>query len=86
VRTNVKDVGSSSLLVMIFDRTCGFETVYRNSDRKMPQPPNGPPHKGIQSPFTKSDEEPGCCDAHCTGERGGPALLPFFLQTASRFC
>jgi hypothetical protein len=23
----------------------------------MPQPPNGPPHKGIQSPFTKSDTD-----------------------------
>jgi hypothetical protein len=39
---------------MMFDRTCGFETVYRNSDRKMAQPPNCLQHKDIQSPFTKS--------------------------------
>jgi hypothetical protein len=50
--------GSSSLLVMMLDRTCGSETVYRNSDRKLPQPPNGLQHKDIQSPFTKSDEDP----------------------------
>jgi hypothetical protein len=50
-------MGSSSLLVMMFDRTCGFATVYRNSE-KMPQPPNCPQHKDIQSPFTKSDEDP----------------------------
>ena len=43
---------------MMFDRTCEIETVYRNSDRKMPQPPNGLQHKDMQSPFTKSDEDP----------------------------
>jgi hypothetical protein len=43
-----------TLLVMMFDRTRGFETVYRNSDRKMPQLPKGLQHKDIQLPFTKS--------------------------------
>jgi hypothetical protein len=46
------------LLVMLFDRTCGIATVYRNSDRKMPQPPNYLLHKGIQAAFTKTDDEP----------------------------
>ena len=50
--------GSSSLLVMMFDRTYGFETVYRNSDRKMSQLPKCLQHKDIQSPFTKNGDDP----------------------------
>jgi hypothetical protein len=61
-----QEVGSSSLLVMLFDRTCEFETVYRNSGRKMSQPPNYLLHKGIQAAFTKSDEEPGGSGHVCT--------------------
>ena len=55
---SVKEVGSSSLLVMLFGRTCGIETVYRNSGRNMSEPPNDLRHKGIQAAFTKSDEDP----------------------------
>ena len=59
--------GSSSLLVMMFDRTCGIETVDRNSGRNMSQPPNDLRHKGIQAAFTKSDEDPGGLSQVCSG-------------------
>ena len=58
IQSSPRHPGSSSFLVMMFDRTCEIETVYRNSDRKMPQPPNNPGYKDIQSPFTKSAEDP----------------------------
>jgi hypothetical protein len=59
MQSSPKLPGSSSLLVMLFDRTCEFETVYRNSGRNMSQPPHDLRHKGIQAAFTKSDEDPG---------------------------
>jgi hypothetical protein len=49
---------SASRLVMMLGGTCGFEMAYRHSDREISQPPNCMQHKDIQSPFSKSDEDP----------------------------
>ena len=70
---------------MLFDRTYEIETVYRNSDRKMPQLPNCPQHKDMQSPFTKSAEDPGGLSHVCDPvglERSGAMPRPLY-QTAS---
>jgi hypothetical protein len=57
---------------MLFDRTCEFEMVYRNSGRNMSQPPNDLRHKGIQTAFTTSDEDPGNHDEKAIPLRGRP--------------
>jgi hypothetical protein len=58
-RTGVKEIGSSSLLVMMFDRSYRSKKVFQRDDRKMLQPHNWLEHKDISAAFTKSDEDPG---------------------------
>jgi len=50
--------GSSSLLVMTFDRSYGSEKVSRRDDRKMLHLHNCLECKRVQAAFTKSAEDP----------------------------